>query len=628
MSKKKLVNYCVFILGLFLFCFGVSAEQVTVNGHYIQATGSGMVPYISPAGGSFNDARQFSSFGGLYVSGKTTNLLSVKNGKYTVWFPQTNGTKISKNVTVTSSCSNTPTQLDKKGKFTIERCLLKTSSGIKADESAPKPYTCAAGYSAGKDDITVAETTCRESLNGFGARWCRTKYVINCKQTSQPPKPKPNVPAAKLASLSVNPGHINFKSNTYTYRVNVDGNTSSISVNASAASGGRMVTNYGSRNVKLNYGDNKVQVKVKNSSNKITTYTIVVNRADNRSDVNTLSNLIVGSGTLTPAFNASITNYKLNVLNNVTNLKVDATLTDNKSRFVEGFGPGVINLNPGLNKVYIKVASEKGTVNVYSIDVVRDDEPTECAIESDKKALAKQIILSVDKKGIEVPQIKDFDPTMFTYNDIKIPYEVTNLKIDVVTNDDADKEHVVIKGNEELVVGDSRAIEIIITSHQCPSVSKTYTLNVVRQPEVVPSDNAQLADIKIKGYDDFKFEPNVTDYKIILHKKDKKLDIEVVPEDENAEFEIEGNKDLKYGSVITINCLAENKEKKLSYTITVDGVEKGMNVFLVVIVVIVVLLILVYIVLRLFGYKIYFNTAVIGAFFRGIGEKIRNLFDK
>ena len=43
---------------------------------------------------------------------------------------------------------------------------------------------------------------------------------------------------------------------------------------------------------------------------------------------------------------------------------------------------------------------------------------------------------------------------------------------------------------------------------------------------------------------------------------------------------------------------------------------------------IIIVLLLIYLVLRLLGYKIYFNFAMIGAFFRGIGDGIRRLFDK
>ena len=65
-----------------------------------------------------------------------------------------------------------------------------------------------------------------------------------------------------------------------------------------------------------------------------------------------------------------------------------------------------------------------------------------------------------------------------------------------------------------------------------------------------------------------------------------------------------------------------------TYTITIDGVEKGTNVVLIVILVIIIIIILIYLVLRLLGYKIYFNMEAVKAAFRGMGEKAKNTFDK
>ena len=65
-----------------------------------------------------------------------------------------------------------------------------------------------------------------------------------------------------------------------------------------------------------------------------------------------------------------------------------------------------------------------------------------------------------------------------------------------------------------------------------------------------------------------------------------------------------------------------------TYRVKVVGVVKKTNALLVVIIVIIIVLLLLYLVLRLLGYKIYFNFAMIGAFFRGIGESIANLFDR
>ena len=56
--------------------------------------------------------------------------------------------------------------------------------------------------------------------------------------------------------------------------------------------------------------------------------------------------------------------------------------------------------------------------------------------------------------------------------------------------------------------------------------------------------------------------------------------------------------------------------------------QKGANIFLIILIIIIIVGLLIYLVLRLLGYKIYFNFAMIGAFFRGIGESIKRAFDR
>ena len=113
-----------------------------------------------------------------------------------------------------------------------------------------------------------------------------------------------------------------------------------------------------------------------------------------------------------------------------------------------------------------------------------------------------------------------------------------------------------------------------------------------------------------------------------MKKGENTLDIEVVTLDANAIIDIEGNEELKQGDKIIVRSTSEDGESYIEYTIAIDEVEKGTNMFLVVIVVIIIVLVLIYLILRLLGYRIVINMEVISSFFRGIGEKIRNIFDK
>lgn len=591
----------------------------------------------TPAGGfyynttnDYNSAPNITSGGGYRSGGQ--GYISLKNGTYYFWTYNLNNMsfKAKGPVNITKSCKN-ETRLNQTGTFTFQRCYIRDKSNV-TPEASGTVATCATGYKMDSTKYTRTDNCSSKTLtNGITKRYCTATFTATCvKDTSSGSGDgggSSTVAAAKLSALSVSSGTLSpsFKSSTKSYKVTVASNVSSIKVNATAASGSSFVSGYGSRTVNLNYGSNAIKVKVKNSAGKVTTYTITVTRTDNRSSTNTLSNLKVSNGTLSPAFASDVNNYSVSVTNDISSITIDATLTDGKSSFVSGFGPGSYSLEPGPNKIYVKVKSESGAVNVYNITVTRETTPSACTTNTEELALLKGIQFSVDINGVEIDQIEDFDPKVFTYNDIKVPYKVSNLTVEALTQDEEDITSV--EGAQDLEVLVQKEVKITVTSKACPTYSNVYTLNVTRQPEEQLGTSGELTDIRIEGHD-IDFSPEKTSYGITLKKNETQLTISYDKKEESANCEIKGNEDLKNGSVIDITCVSEDGDDVQKYSIAIDGVEKGTNVFFVVIIVIIIILILIYLVLRLLGYRIYFNASVIGAFFRGMGEKIKNVFDK
>ena len=576
---------------------------------------------------------------------KTSNQaqISLKNGTYYFWvFNTLNGSHYGAvRVDVSGSCKD-ELKTNVTGRFTVQRCAIVSYNGgsrkvspSRANVNSNNNFVeCASGYKMQADNngSPVTDTCKNLNLGKFNNRYCKQEYSGECVKTNNGGNGSgggsSSVAAASLTSLSVNAGSLSpaFKSGTKSYKVSVGADVSSIKVSASAASGSKFVSGYGSRTVKLNYGSNTINVKVKNSANKVTTYKIVVTRADNRSNVNTLSNLTVDKGTLNPPFQSSVTNYTVNVSNNVTQITVGATLTDSKSSFANGFGPQTYDLQLGTNQIYVKVVNEKGSTNVYNITVIREETPTRCTTDVNSLALLKEINLATDRTGVEIDQILAFDSRVFTYDDIKVPFAVTDLIVNAYVNEEGDT--VLVEGAEGLEVGVTKEIKITVTSKECTNFSNVYTLNVTRQPEVELGTVADLASITIKGYDDIGFESGKYEYGLKLHKGDTELDITTTPVDPKANCVTEGNKDLTTGSEIKITCTSEDESDVVTYTIEIKGVEKGTSTLLIVIIIIIIVIILIYLILRLLGYRIYFNFSVIGAFFRGIGEKISSIFDK
>ena len=163
--------------------------------------------------------------------------------------------------------------------------------------------------------------------------------------------------------------------------------------------------------------------------------------------------------------------------------------------------------------------------------------------------------------------------------------------------------------------------------------SKSLELLITLLDEQQLSSNALLESLYVTGHSELKFKKNVNNYEITLKKNENKVDVRFQPEestthctsnhlDEKGKYVV-----FNKAGLITIKCVAQNNTTNETYTIKVNK-QKGTSLFLIVLIVIIIVLLLIYLVLRLLGYKIYFNFAMIGAFFRGIGDGIRRLFDK
>ncbi len=644
---KKLTQYLLFILCSIVTFVGVASAtvQVSSNGDLVTVKGTNPtgIGFYYNTSSSYNTAKSFAKTG--YVT-SGTGQISLKNGSYYFWsINSAGGLQSYGPYTVSGSCKNDATKTNMTGTFTVERCYIKSASGTNA-ESSGTMATCANGYYLDQNKLSVVSNGCKGiNLGNLKQRYCKVVVQATCAKKSGSESggdsggssggssgggsSKKTVAAAKLSSLSVSNGSLSpaFKSGTKKYNVSVDSSVTSVYIDASV-SGGSFVNNYGPRDVDLSYGSNTAQIKVKNSAGKVTTYTVYINRADGRSGVNTLSNMTINPGTLSPAFSSTIKDYTVNVGYDTESITIDATLTDNNSKFLSGYGPSSYQLSPGNNVINIKIQSEKGEVNVYSVNVIRESVPSECTTNTEELALLKGVDLSVDNPNVVVDQIEDFDPYTTTYENIKVANEVTSLTITPLTMDEADMDSVKIEGNGDLEVDIPKQITISVTSKKCPNYTRTYTLNVTRKPVHEPSSIADLEDIQIDGHDDFKFEPNELKYGLVLNKGETSLNIHLVKKDESTECVIEGNEELKNGSVVKITCTAEDEVEKRPYEIKITGVRKGTSAILIFIIIVLIILLLIYLLLRLLGYKIYFNFAVIGAFFRGLGEKIKNIFDK
>ena len=610
----KKMGYLIIIFLLFIsYNLNVKASQydtsitsISVNGDLVTVVANSGVNGIRgyAVGPDKNTAKTFS-----------TNLPNVKfslaNGNYSVWVIDGNGTwtAYGTKVIINDSCQD-QTITNATGTGTYEKCFTTNGSTI-TPVNPGSGVVCANGYyiDAVYSIMTSEDCTIKGSnLQGLSERYCKRVYRYSCVKSQS------SIISPFLSSLSISSGTLTpaFNSTTLVYAATV--NTSSITISATKKEeNATYVDGLGPRKVNLNYGLNKIQIKVKSSSGNIATYTLNITRQDNRSSINTLNSLTVSSGSLSPSFNYNTLNYNVSVGENISSIKIGATLTDTKSSYVSGYAPRTVTLNYGDNKFYIKVKSEAGSVRTYTLNINRAGEsvnpeppvtePNDPEVEIPSEALLDSIKLNDGEINL------DFKSDIFNYN-VYIPFEVVNVVANAVSKEETDT--VVVEGGTDLQVGENE-IKITVTGQN--GKSNIYTLYVIRKEEdlVISNDN-YLKSLEVKGKK-IKFDAKETDYNITLKEGEKQLDIKASPSNEKSVITIEGNENLKVGSQIKITVTAEDGSTR-AYYLNITGIKKNANIFVIILIVLLIIVILGYLILRLLGYRIYFNFDMLASKFK------------
>lgn len=264
-------------------------------------------------------------------------------------------------------------------------------------------------------------------------------------------------------------------------------------------------------------------------------YKMIINRTCDDSAV--LKEIKLSSGALNPLFSSAVVNYSVSVSKDINKISITPVPASEKSTVkINNDTKTEIALEYGNNEVTIEVTSEKGTSNIYTISINREDG------RSNNNYLSS-ITLSSGKIL--------FSKETLVY-DVKVLNEVTSIEVNAVPELATSKVEVI--KDDTLKVGDN-LITIKVTSEK--GEVNEYKLNVTRLEEgETLGDNPKIKDIVIEGYD-LDFNSDVKTYTLNIDKEDK-LDIKVYMEDETATYTILDNENLKDKSVITIKTLSED----------------------------------------------------------------------
>lgn len=376
-----------------------------------------------------------------------------------------------------------------------------------------------------------------------------------------------------LTNITVSGGSLSFNENTFSYDLTID----SDSINIGATKKDESSTISGDIGEKsLKYGKNVFKITVTSESGVKKDYTLNITRPDNRSSVNKLDSLKLSEGKI--SFKKDTLKYNLTVENKVTSIKVEATLTDNKSSFVSGYGPRTITLKEGTNSILIKVKAENETEKTYTIVVTRKSDGTK----SDNNYLSE---IKLSEGSI------DFKKEELEYK-VSVLHDVEEIELTVKTEDSKAKYE--IDGESKLEVGENKFI-ITVTAES--GATREYVVIVERKAEdEVLSNNTKIKSLKVNGYN-LKFSSDVYEYSLQIN-DESSLVVDYETEDDKSFVTIDGNNDLKNGSIITLKVTAEDGSNAVYKINILKEESNNLLIYIIIGVVVVLLVIILLIVLK------------------------------
>lgn len=352
-----------------------------------------------------------------------------------------------------------------------------------------------------------------------------------------------------------------FDSLSMGYKIEV--NSDKISVFATlTSSDASYVEGYEPRTVNLDYGENKILIKIKNKEGKVRTYTIIAIRTDDRVSNNLLTDLTVSKGKI--EFDPYVTDYDIEVPKNTKKVSINGTLASDTSSFVEGNEPREIELTEDITTSVLEVISESGITRSYVLTFIKK------GAEEETSASAYLDTLTIEGTAI------DFNKEIYEYS-VTVPYEYSS--VNVYAFPESDNAFAEVEGDRGLKVG-ANNLKITVKNGK---LTKTYTVTVIRKEAGLEiSNDVTLSSLTVKGYG-IDFSPEKLDYTIKI-KREKSLIITATPTSNRSEVYMYGNNSLTGFSTVRIKVVAENGATNIySIDIQKDSYNKVLEITAVII---------------------------------------------
>lgn len=349
-----------------------------------------------------------------------------------------------------------------------------------------------------------------------------------------------------------------FDSLSMGYKIEV--NSSKISVFATLTSNdASYVEGFEPRTVDLDYGENKILIKIKNKDGKVRTYTIIAIRTDERVSNNLLTDLTVSKGKI--EFDPYVTDYDIEVPKNTKKININATLASDTSAFVEGHEPREVELTEDVTTSIIEVISESGITRSYVLTF------TKKGTSEDESAKNSAYLDTLTIAGTAI----DFNKEIYEYS-VTVPYEYSS--VNVYAFPESENAFATVEGDRGLKVG-ANNVRITVENGK---LKKTYNVTVIRkEPGLEISNDVTLSSLTIKNYG-IDFSPEKLDYTVKI-KREKSLIITATPTSNHSMVYMYGNNTLTGFSTVRIKVVAENGATNIySIDIQKDSYNKALEI--------------------------------------------------
>ena len=367
------------------------------------------------------------------------------------------------------------TQTDKVGNYTMNAASSDSKAKIELLDNSGTPMT----FTVNGASSNIVTLVGGENVINITRTYLNTskqyKLIITKKG------------AAKLKTLVPSAGALSpaFASDAYNYTMTVPTTQSTIAFTPTAVDNASTIKVEGvtvmsgnkSQNIKLDEGENTVEIVITTKEGDTSTYTVNVTRTELFRSAQ-LASLGLTQGTLTPGFNKGVYEYTATVDNGTTSIGVTpkaedatATITVNGKKVPSGATSPYINLDEGGNVINVKVTDTKGNSNTYIINVTRRYSKDNVNLSS----------LSVTD-GTMSPK---FDPETYLYS-VKVARNIEKVRI--LFSSQNDKAKIKINGKEyktgqqsdyiKLDIGANLAVVEVIAEDG--KTTTTYKLSIIR----------------------------------------------------------------------------------------------------------------------------------------------------